>query len=96
MTATNPNQHGLRFSLRPLFILTTVACVSVCFVMNQVQRHEFIRTHTANMAVKRVGFEMPRKHFGRIYHASAPVMLEVRESEFAEAKRLFPDAEWMK
>ena len=86
-----------RYSLRTLFVLTTVACVSVCFVMNQMQRSEFIRTHRANMSLKQLGLrEVPKMRFGSLHSASGPIFLEVRESEFAEAKRLFPDAEWEK
>jgi hypothetical protein len=46
------------------------------------------------MALKRPAFEMPRKHFGLIHRASGSVRLEVQESEFTAAKRLFPDVEW--
>ena len=48
------------------------------------------------MSLLRPAFEVPKKHFGTLHRISGPVMLEVRESEFAEAKRLFPDAEWAK
>ena len=35
-----------------------------------------------------------RMHSGVLRRFSGPVGLEVKESEFAKAKALFPDAEW--
>jgi hypothetical protein len=60
------------------------------------QRNEFIRTHGMSDKLRQLSaLEVgERMHFGVLRRFSGPVGLEVKESEFAKAKALFPDVEW--
>src|SRR5262245_31837199 len=92
-------RHWFRFSLRTLFVLTTFTCLSVGWIINHAkwieQRNEFIRTHRQGGWMRQIPASgVPPTYFGLLRRASGPVGLRVRESEFAAAKELFPDAEW--
>ena len=89
-----------RFSLRTLFVLVTIIGVGAGYAINLARwmekRDEFIRTHRMSGSLKRIPpWGIPeRMHSGVLRRSSGPVGLEVKESEFAKAKALFPDAEW--
>jgi hypothetical protein len=109
MNETKPKRRWLRFSLRTLFALTTFACVVVCLIVSLARwienRNEFIGTHRITdqkqiglslsaYELSRPGVDRERTRHVVLRRQSGPVGLMVRESEFAEAKRLLPDVDW--
>ena len=87
-----------QFSLRTLFILTAFVSIAVCCTINGAkwaeQRNEFLRTHRKSGKLRQISESKEPTHLGVLRYNSGPIGLEVRESEFAKAKALFPEADW--
>jgi hypothetical protein len=100
MTEIKPKRRWFKFSLRTLFVLVTIIGVGTVYAINLArwmeQRDEFIRTHRMSGSLKQIPpLDVPERiHSGVLRRFSGPVGLEAKESEFAKAKGLFPDAEW--
>ena len=88
-----------QFSLRTLFILTAFVSIAVCCTINGAkwaeQRTELMCIrHRMSGKLRQISESKEPMHLGVLRYHSGPIGIEVRESELATAKALFPEADW--